>query len=77
MSAKPITNASPHPHNSASFAVDDVIPAGRPVWSETLAQSLARRFRRKILLLAESDNRVINSAMDWLSPDQRARPHTA
>jgi hypothetical protein len=73
MSAKPPLNAPPHPHGSTTFAADEVVPADRPVWCETLAQSLARRFRREILILPESDKRVINSAMDSLSPELRAR----
>lgn len=73
MFSKPPSNAPPQAHDSTSFAVDAVVPASRPVWSETLAQSLARRFRRKILVLPQSDHRVTNSAMDSLSPDLRAR----
>jgi hypothetical protein len=73
MSAKSTSNdASRQVHNGATFAVDDVVPARKSAWSETLAQSLARRFCREVLLLPESDKPVINSAMHSLSPSLRA-----
>jgi hypothetical protein len=68
MSTKPPLNASPLADNFTNFAVDGVVPAQKPVWSETLAESLARRFRRKILVLPASDIRVTNSAIDSLYP---------
>jgi hypothetical protein len=44
-----------------TFAVDDVTPAAKPIWSETLADSLSRRFRRKILILPDADLAVTNA----------------
>jgi hypothetical protein len=72
MFAKSTSNALPSSHNGVTFVVDDVVTARRPVWSETLGPSLARRFCREILLLPESNKPVINSAMDSLSPGVRA-----
>ena len=43
------------------FTVDDVVPATLPMESETLGESLARRFARNILTLPESDRRMIRS----------------
>src|SRR5262249_51351131 len=39
--------------SGVTFAVDSVTPAGIPIWTETLEDSLNRRFRRKILILPE------------------------
>jgi hypothetical protein len=66
------SNALTHPHHRASFDVDDVRPTCKPVWSETLAKSLARRFGREVLALPQADQPVINSAMDSLPADLRA-----
>lgn len=49
-----------------AFAVDDVTPAGKPIWSETLAESLNRRFKRKIFVLPDSEMPVINAQADSL-----------
>jgi Domain of unknown function (DUF4419) len=49
-----------------TFAVDDVTPADKPIWSETLADSLSRRFKRKILVLPEADLLVANAEADRL-----------
>ena len=54
------------PASEISFAVDSVTPAEKPVWSETLADSLARRFQRKVLILPEAQKQVINSPVDSL-----------
>jgi hypothetical protein len=49
-----------------TFAVDNVTPADKPIWSETLAASLSRRFRRKILILSDPDLVVTNPEADSL-----------
>jgi Domain of unknown function (DUF4419) len=49
-----------------TFAVDPVTPADRPIWSETLAASLSRRFKRKILILSDADLVVTNAEADSL-----------
>jgi hypothetical protein len=61
-----------------TFAVDSVTPAARNIWTETLADSLARRFQRKILVLPEKQQHVINAPIDsvkekhWTGADVRA-----
>jgi hypothetical protein len=47
-----------------TFAVDSVTPAGRLIWTETLTDSLSRRFWREILVLPEGQQRVINAEYD-------------
>jgi len=49
-----------------AFAVDSVTPAGKPIRTESLEDSLARRFRRKILVLPEQQQPVINTSFDVL-----------
>jgi hypothetical protein len=49
------------------FPVDDVTPAATPIWTESLANSLTRRFMRKIVLLPEPTLPVINEVYDSLS----------
>jgi hypothetical protein len=49
-----------------SFPVDSVTPAEKPIWTETLADSLSRRFLRKILVLPERQQQVINASIDFL-----------
>jgi hypothetical protein len=44
-----------------AFAVDSVTPAGKPIWTETLADSLAGRFQRKILALPQEQLQVTNA----------------
>jgi uncharacterized protein DUF4419 len=56
-----------------TFAVDSVTPAEKPVWTETLADSLARRFRRKILILPEQEQHVINAVFDSLAKELRTK----
>ena len=66
----------PHPaleRSGITFPVDAVAPAVKPIWTETLADSLARRFQRKILILPEQQQRVINSGFDSLTEQLRAR----
>jgi Domain of unknown function (DUF4419) len=49
-----------------TFAVDNVTPADKPIWSETLADSLNRRFKRKILILSDAGLAVTNAEADSL-----------
>ena len=60
-----------------SFAVDPVTPAAQPVWTETLAVSLGRRFQRKILALPEAQQLVINAGVDSLREPQRTESYTS
>jgi hypothetical protein len=46
------------------FPVDDVTPAAKPIWTESLAQSLARRFMRKVAFLSEPALPVVNEPYD-------------
>src|ERR1700683_3390361 len=46
------------------FPVDAVKPAGKPLWTESLADSLSRRFQRKILVLPEAEELVTNAMVD-------------
>jgi hypothetical protein len=48
-----------------TFAVDSVTPTTKLIWTETLADSLNRLFRRKILILPEQQQ-VINHYVDAL-----------
>jgi hypothetical protein len=56
-----------------TFAVDSVMPAAKTIWTETLADSLARRLQRKILVLPENQQHVINARFDSLKEQQRTR----
>jgi hypothetical protein len=56
-----------------AFAVDSVTPAGKPIWTETLADSLARRFQRKILALPQEQLHVTNATFDSVSDRRRAQ----
>jgi hypothetical protein len=47
-----------------TFPVDDVAPASRPIWTESLEQSLARRFMRKVAFLSEPLLPVVNGPYD-------------
>jgi hypothetical protein len=47
-----------------SFPVDAVKPAGKPIWTESLADSLNRRFQRKILVLPEAEALAVNATVD-------------
>lgn len=49
-----------------SFHVDSVTPAGKPIWTENLVDSLSKRFLRKILVLPEQQQQVINASIDSL-----------
>src|SRR5215831_17310066 len=64
-----VGSSSPH---GISFAVDDVVPDVKPIWTETLAQSVNRRFRREVFILPRPDTPIINLAADSLPPAQRA-----
>ena len=57
-----------------TFAVDSVTRAEKPIWSETLADSLDRRFQRKILVLPGERDYVINEVVDSLGERMRATP---
>ena len=68
--APPVENASPsgavavilERHRSGiTFAVDSVSAAEKPTLTETLADSLRQRFRRKILALPEEHRQVIGA----------------
>jgi hypothetical protein len=50
-----------------TFPVDAVAPAEKPLWTESLADSLNRRFRRKILVLPEREQPVTNALVDFLN----------
>jgi hypothetical protein len=50
------------------FAVDDVAPAADRIRNEPLSRSLARRFKREVLLVPEPDRPVIN-------PDAGSQAH--
>jgi hypothetical protein len=69
----PVTSEA-NAHSSrehVTFAVDDVVPADRRIWSESLPKSVGRRFLREILYLTQSDGLAINSQVDELSPALR------
>lgn len=52
---------------STAFPVDDVTPAARPIWTESLTENLTRRFMRKIVFLPEPTLPVINEVYDSIS----------
>jgi hypothetical protein len=56
-----------------TFPVDDVAPAEKRIWTESLADSLSRRFRRKILVLPEREQRVTNAVVDFLNQKMPGR----
>ncbi len=63
----PSSSISRSPGKSAiTFPVDAVTPAYQAVWTESLTDSLGRRFRRKILALPDRDQPVINASVDSL-----------
>lgn len=47
-----------------TFPVDDVTPATKPIWTESLTKSLARRFMREVVFLPEPTLTVINEPYD-------------
>ena len=49
-----------------TFSVDDVAPACRPIWTEPLSDSVAKRFMRKVLFLPDSAKPVTNALYDDL-----------
>ena len=49
-----------------TFSVDDVAPACRPIWTEPLSDSVAKRFMRKVLFLPDSEKPVTNALYDDL-----------
>ena len=57
-----------------TFAVDSVTQADEPIWTETLAESLDRRFQRKVLVLPGEQDHVINEAVNSLEKRMRVRP---
>ena len=50
-----------------AFPVDDVTPAAKPIWTESLTENLTRRFMRKIVFLPEPTLPVINEVYDSMS----------
>jgi len=52
------------PSAGITFAVDPVTLPEKLIWTETLADSLLRRFQRKILILPDEGQHVINVARD-------------
>lgn len=61
------------PGSGVTFAVDSVTPADKPIWTDTLADSLAWRLQRKILSLPDSEQQVINPVFDALRPETKAK----
>ena len=59
-SSSDLPNAAPV-CSGVTFAVDNVMPAEKPIWSETLADSLSRRYKRRILVLPDSEMPVVNA----------------
>jgi Domain of unknown function (DUF4419) len=55
-----------------TFSVDAVTPAEKAIWTESLADSLGRRFKRKIFVLQEPAKPVINNVIDFLKQSTRA-----
>src|SRR5271170_7259606 len=55
-----------------TFSVDAVAPAEKPLWTESLADSLNRRFQRKILVLPDREKPVTNATVDFLKRKMRA-----
>jgi hypothetical protein len=55
-----------------TFAVDQVTPAAQPIWTETLADSLSRRFRRRIHALPNPQRHVINAEFDSIKGESWA-----
>jgi Domain of unknown function (DUF4419) len=54
------------PKSRITFPVDSVTPAGKPIWTENLADSLSRRFLRRIFFCPEQQQQVINASIDFL-----------
>jgi hypothetical protein len=61
------------PPRGVTFPVDAVTLAEKPIWSETLADSMSRRLRRKILVLPEREKPVTNATVDFLKQRGIAR----
>jgi hypothetical protein len=59
--------------SGTTFDVDAVVPAEKPIWTETLQDSLARRFQRKVLILPEPLQPVINPLIDSLTQERRKK----
>src|SRR5580698_4807077 len=55
-----------------TFPADAVAPTEKPIWTESLADSLNRRFQRKILVLPEREKPVTNATVDFLKQNMRA-----
>jgi hypothetical protein len=56
--------SQPPGRSGVIFSVDTVTPAEKPIWSESLAASLHRRFQRKIVVLPEAEQPVTNAMVD-------------
>jgi hypothetical protein len=59
--------------NTRSFAVDDVRPAEKPIWTEPMHASISKRLGREVLLMPGGEKPVINALVNSLL----ARPHLA
>jgi uncharacterized protein DUF4419 len=55
-----------------TFFVDAVAPVEKPIWTESLADSLNRRFQRKVLVLPDREKLVTNATVDFLKQKGRA-----
>jgi Domain of unknown function (DUF4419) len=65
----------PHPtpeRSGTTFSVDNVAPAEKSIWTESLADSLNRRFQRKVLVLPDREKLVTNATVDFLKQKGRA-----
>jgi hypothetical protein len=49
------------------FRVDDVTPAAKPIWTESLTSSLSARFKREIIFRSYPEKQVINARYDSIS----------
>ena len=66
-----------HGRSGITFSVDAVAPAGELIWTESLADSLKRRFQRKILILPEREQLVTNALEDLLTKRVPGRVRTS
>jgi hypothetical protein len=62
-------------NRSGAFLVDDVVSANTPIPTETLGIHVAKRFKRKLLWLPDSERLVTNALLD--SPYSKRLPDEA
>jgi len=55
------TSTIDNPSSPVTFSVDEVKPATMPIWTETQSLHLARRFKRKVMFVAEGEKLVTNA----------------